>query len=239
MSDAIQTKPKFQAQMPTIPGLTGRPTPETSTGISEPLKGRIVQVAILSATMLVVLAIGWWAYRTTRSLPARSQGSLAELPTLPVDSPPPALPVGASVQSNGPVQVGSLQELSRPWSFKRFHFRKRNSSEMVPALAIRLPGVGTETDGRFWGFSLQAPYGRCELELVTDLSRLPKQFGFKSRYPMVVDPCTGTVYDPLRLGTAPGGAWVRGEVVSGSGLRPPIAIEIRIHGNQVIATQIE
>jgi len=238
MSDATQTKPKFQAQMPIIPGVVDRPTPEPPSGLSDSIKGRLAQAAILGATLVVVLGIGWWAYHKTRSLPAQAQGPQAELNAPPVEVPLPAPLVGASFLSNDPIPVGSLQEFSRPWSSNRFLFRKRNSSEMVPALAIRLPG-GTGSEGSFWGFSLQAPYGRCELELVTDAARLAKQFGFKSRYPMVVDPCTGTVYDPLRMGTAPGGAWVRGEVVSGSGLRPPIAIEIRVRGNQVIATQIE
>jgi hypothetical protein len=51
--------------------------------------------------------------------------------------------------------------------------------------------------------------------------------------------CDGTLYDPLKLGTAPSGAWVRGEIVQGAGIRPPLAVEIRVEGRNVIADKME
>ena len=239
MADAIQSKPKFRADMPKIPGVPDQPIREETAETPPGSGGLIARAAIVGAAVVFMSGAAWWAYRTTRSLPSQTETLQVEAAPAPAENPLPPLPTAASLQSNGPVKVGRVQELARPWSSKRFLFRKRTSSETVPPLVVRLPGGGSNSEGRYWGFSLQAPYGRCELELVTDLNRLASQYGYKSRYPMVGDPCTGTVYDPLRLGTAPGGAWVRGEIVSGAGLRPPIAIEIRVRGNQLVATQIE
>lgn len=238
MASAIQDKPKFRAEMPSIPGVPSEPVRQDEPEVERDVRGRIWQAAILGGTALVLLAGGWWVVRTTRNVPAQAGSTQVETVPIPVEIPLSPLQVTSPKQSSEFVEVGTVQELSRPWSSKRFIFRKRASSEMLPALVVRLPGAG-ERDGVYWGFSRQAPYGKCELELVTDLNRLASQYGYKSRYPMVGDPCSGTLYDPLRLGTVPGGAWVRGEVVQGAGLRPPVAIEIRVSGNQVIATQIE
>ena len=238
MANAIQDKPRFRAEMPSIPGVPAKPVRHSEPEVEHNLRGRIWQAAILAGTALVLLAGGRWVLRTTRSLPARAGATQVQTVSAPVEIPLPLAPASTPKQSSDFVEIGTVQELSRPWASKRFVFRKRASSELLPALVVRLP-VGGDRDGAYWGFSRQAPYGKCELELVTDLNRLASQYGFKSHYPMVGDPCTGTVYDPLRLGTAPGGAWVRGEVVQGAGLRPPIAIEIRVRGNQLIATQIE
>jgi hypothetical protein len=56
---------------------------------------------------------------------------------------------------------------------------------------------------------------------------------------MVVDPCTQTVFDPLRMGQRADGAWLRGAIVQGGGLRPPIAIEVSVHGDSLRAERIE
>ena len=56
---------------------------------------------------------------------------------------------------------------------------------------------------------------------------------------MVVNPCDSTVYDPLKVGAIGGNTWVRGEIVQGSGLRPPISIEVRVIGRSVVADSIE
>ena len=154
-------------------------------------------------------------------------------------APPGAASVTAVVPADGAADVASLQELAKPWASKKFLFRKRLTDETVPALVVRLPGGAANRSASYWAFSLQAPYGRCELEYVTALDKLAGQYGYRARHPMVGDPCSGTLYDPLRLGTVPGGAWARGEVVQGSSIRPPIAIEARVQGNHLIASQIE
>jgi hypothetical protein len=56
----------------------------------------------------------------------------------------------------------------------------------------------------------------------------------------VGDPCNHTVYDLLRYG---GGATsddlVRGVIVQGNGIRPPMAIEIKVQGKNVVAGRSE
>jgi hypothetical protein len=74
---------------------------------------------------------------------------------------------------------------------------------------------------------------------VTDLGKLASQFGYHARHPMVADPCSGTLYDPLRLGTTPDGAWARGEAVQGSSIRPPVAVQVRVEANRLVALQVE
>ena len=93
-------------------------------------------------------------------------------------------------------------------------------------------------EGGYWAFSLEEPYGRCELEFVTDVAKLRKEYGYPASHPMVGDPCTHTVYDLLRYGSAPAGL-VRGEVVRGTAIRPPLAIEVRVEGHRVVAARTE
>jgi len=132
----------------------------------------------------------------------------------------------------GPGSIATTAQLPQIWSSKRFYFRDPATLKPVPAMVVRLPG------GAFWGFSLREPFGNCELEYVTDLKMLRTRYGFEAAYPMVADPCNGTVFDLTHYGNAPSGL-VRGEIAKGAGLRPPLAIEVRIEGNQVVATRME
>ena len=99
-------------------------------------------------------------------------------------------------------------------------------------MLVRLPG------GTLWAFSLREPYGSCELEYVTNLKQLHDQYGFTAAYPMVGDPCNRTLFDLTQYGNGPGG-FVRGEVAQGSGWRPPMAIELRTKGDEIIAARME
>jgi hypothetical protein len=56
---------------------------------------------------------------------------------------------------------------------------------------------------------------------------------------MVANPCTRSLYDPLRYATLPGDVLARGAVVQGTDLRPPLGIEIQLKGKQIIATRME
>jgi hypothetical protein len=56
---------------------------------------------------------------------------------------------------------------------------------------------------------------------------------------MVVSPCDGTVYDPLKVGPLGGDTWARGEIVQGSSLRPPISIDVKVRGRSIVADSIE
>jgi hypothetical protein len=129
--------------------------------------------------------------------------------------------------------VATTDELSKPWASKKFVFVKPFTNEQVNAIVIRLPDEG------LWAFSLQEPYGNCELEFVTDLAKLASQYGYRAAHPMVGNPCNGTVYDPLKVGPLGADTWARGEVVKGSGLRPPISIDVKVTGRSIIADRIE
>jgi hypothetical protein len=124
--------------------------------------------------------------------------------------------------------------MAKTWSAKRFMFRDPMTHQNAPAMVVRLPR------GDYWGFSLLAPFGSCELEYVTDLGKLQNVYQLRAEHPMVVDPCNRTVYDLLRYGAgASDDSLVRGEMVQGPGIRPPIAIEIRTQGKEVLAVRME
>ena len=54
------------------------------------------------------------------------------------------------------------------------------------------------------------------------------------------NPCSRTVFDPLKTTNLPGsGAWVRGSIVQGSDLRPPLSIEIKVDGKKILAVRTE
>jgi len=134
----------------------------------------------------------------------------------------------------GPGPIARTDELAEVWSSKRFVFHNTLTSESVPAMVVHLP------HGEYWAFSLREPYGTCELEYVTDLERLASEYAFRADHPMVANPCKHTVYDLTRYGSgATNGGLVRGEIVQGPGIRPPIAIEIGVRGKEIIAERIE
>ncbi len=110
---------------------------------------------------------------------------------------------------------------------------------MVPALLLRLPRGKERAADAYWGFVLEEPFGRCELEYVTDRERLEREFGYPAHHPMIVDPCNRSVYHPLRLGMRTDGALLRGEVVAGPAIRPPLAVQLRVRGDEIIAVRTE
>jgi len=152
-----------------------------------------------------------------------------------VEDTMPAAPEGdkrAEKLRVAPGEIATAAELSKPWSSKRFIFHDRLTSENLDAIAVRLPG------GALWGISLREPYGTCQLQYVTDLAVLQSQYGFAADHPMVVNPCSGAIYDLARYGGGPNGL-VRGEVVHGVAVRPPIGIDVVARGEKIVATRIE
>ncbi|HVH72709.1 MAG TPA: hypothetical protein VNB49_16585, partial [Candidatus Dormibacteraeota bacterium] len=92
----------------------------------------------------------------------------------------------------------------------------------------------------YWAFSVIAPFGNCRLEYVTDLARLRNDYDFSAtKHPMVGNPCSRTVFDPLKMTSLPGDYFVRGGIVQGSDLRPPLGIEIRVRGKEILAIRAE
>jgi hypothetical protein len=85
-----------------------------------------------------------------------------------------------------------------------------------------------------------APDGNCPLELVTDLQKLKTEYGYQAaKHPMIGNPCTRTIFDPLKMTSLPGNVWVRGGIVQGSDIRPPLGIEIKIEGKDIFAVRKE
>jgi hypothetical protein len=221
--------PKFDAyhpEMPQIPGVNKVPGSPQGAG-----RGPFAQIGgIIIAVLVVGIAILWW-FKSMRRTPA--EVPVPEEATVDSTMPAPFVPPPTSPDRQGPTVAATVEELSKPWASKKFAFVKPLTNETVDAIVIKLPGGG------LWAFSLKEPYGQCEMEFVTDLGRLATEFGYRAGHPMVVNSCNKTVYDPLKVGPLGGNVWVRGEIVQGVGLRPPIAIDVKVSGNSIIADSIE
>lgn len=166
----------------------------------------------------------------------------------PAEGPSPAAqapPLAARAQSGEsapevvtlPAPVATTQEMAKPWSHKKFIVRQGGAR--TPAMLLRLPVASASSSDGYWAFLLQSPFGKCELELITDLEKLRSDYRYRAQNPMVVDPCSQAVFHPLRLGDIGQNTYVRGERVQGSALRPPIAIDVRVEHGQVIAVRTE
>jgi len=241
MSDKPKEQDPFKPQEPNIPGVTGnparhKPAPEpprpfasqfrNSAAVAEKIPAQKWLAIAALAIGLVSLAMFLWKHSSaaTQSPEVPAAVPVVDLPPAPLQ-PVAALPVG-------PGPVATTAELAKPWSFKRFEFHTPQTGDNLSAVVVHLPS------GVYWGFSLREPYGTCELEYVTDLGRLEREYGFHADHPMVADPCNRAVFDLTRYGTGPNGV-VRGAIVSGQGVRPPTAIEMKVRGKQVVATQLE
>jgi hypothetical protein len=182
----------------------------------------------IGAIVIVLIALGMYS----RNRPA----PVSEVQTAPIPDPAdlrPAQPAQATANLPlGPGPIATTAEMSKTWSSKRFLFRAPQTADDVPAMAVKLPG------DVLWAISMRAPFGTCDLEYVTNLQKLASQYQLTADHPMVADSCTHTVYDLTRYGSGPNGV-VRGAIVKGEGIRPPIAIEVRARGKEVVVTRIE
>jgi hypothetical protein len=234
----------FKPQAPSIPGVPAasekaektaqRPPQMRAASSAQPQAApdRRAKMIGLAAGIGVVLLAGMIL------LPGHHSPGNADLHPLPAAVDPPASGASESRPAEklmvGPGPVATTAELAKPWSEREFLFRGPFSAEPVPAMVVRLPG------GDLWGFSLREPFGECELKYVTDLQELADDYGYHAAHPMVVNPCTHAVYDLMRYGGgAPDGGLVRGDIVQGAGVRPPLAIEIQTSGKDIIAVRSE
>jgi hypothetical protein len=187
-------------------------------------------IAVTIMGFVVVLGgLFYWSRSYSRkSAPSASGEVVAASPAIA------GKPASAGNLPVGPGAIGTTDELAKAWSSKRFLFRDPLAVKPVQAMVVRLPG------GQLWGFSLQEPFGDCELEYVTDLTRIASEYHFQADHPMVVNPCSRAVYDLTRYSNgALNGGIVRGDIVSGVGVRPPMAIQIRTDGKDVVAVRTE
>ena len=135
-------------------------------------------------------------------------------------------------------EVATISELAQPWSSKKFFFRSLTLSKYVPALIIRLPGPASNSKS-YWALSLEAPFSQCQLAYVDNIETLSSEYGFAAAHPMVVNPCSRSIHDPLQHTELPGNILVRGAIVHGNDMRPPFGIELKISGNQIRAVAME
>jgi len=137
------------------------------------------------------------------------------------------------------VGVATVQELAEPWSSKTFIFHRPETKEDISSIVIRLPDSAPDQPGSYWAFSMQPLLGKCQLEYITDLQKLSDDYRFQAKHPMVGDPCSRAVFDPLLMADLASGNWARGAIVKGYGFRPPLGIEIRIQSDQLVAAKME
>lgn len=231
----------FKPQQPSIPGVAPRtesptaeppPVPEYPVAPSQQKaqQPRFKLMVTASAGVLILLIglIVWGRSSSRKPVPVSADTS-----TAPQSAEAPAQKAAPS-EPMGPGIIASVSELSKPWAAKRFQYHDFVTGQYEPAMVVHLP------HGEYWGFSLIEPFGNCQLEFITDLDKLKSDYGYRADHPMVGDPCNHTVYDLLRYG---GGAstdnLVRGVIVKGNGIRPPMAIEIKVQGSDVVAGRAE
>ena len=221
---------RFKTDMPQIPGVSAQTPPRTPPGFKP------VRLIGFLATLVFCLLLVRWAM-----LPRVPEASPAA-PTPQIDIPPPAADVNAALPHATELQPGiaSVDEMAQPWTSKDFFYKNRLSGENLPAVLVRLPVGSASQPASYWAFSVKAPFGNCTLEYVADIEKLRTDYGFRAaRHPMVGNPCSRAVFDPLKMMNIPGGVWVRGAIAQGSDLRPPLGIEIEIHGRQIMAARME
>ncbi|MHB8540103.1 MAG: hypothetical protein ACYDCD_04060 [Candidatus Acidiferrales bacterium] len=225
----------FDVTQPQIPGVPQARARKSSVGGAAAAEGEgmngtrkpfYLWAGVGVAAVIVLVVIIWWARAGTRNAPSGPvfvEHDRLEAVPAPVASAPP-FPVA-------PGPVATTEELAHSWDARKFSYRNAGG-DSFPAMVVRLPG------NAYWAFFLRVPYGTCKLELVTDIGKLRRDYKFPAAHPMVADPCTHTLYDLTKYGSGPNGL-VRGAVVAGTGIRPPLAIEVQVRGHEILATRSE
>jgi hypothetical protein len=220
----------LRPDMPNIPGVA-ETHPKACQEEESPRTGRFSQMATGAfVAICIAVAIVWWMKRGAQGT---AENISPEQTVAAPSEPIPALPAPIAPLPNSYSEAGTVEELAKPWAAKKFVFVKPFTHDQVDAMVVRLPGGG------LWAFAVQEPFGKCELEYVTNLQQLSTEYEYKAGHPMVVNPCNKTIYDPLKVGSLGGNVLVHGEIVRGNGLRPPISINVRQSGTSIIADQIE
>lgn len=221
----------FKVEMPQIPGVGG-PAPRRSA--RNPMLPLIIGLAVVGVVLL--LAVRWFTRSKPPETPREEQTAQIEVPPPPPD-PNAALPHATEASP----QIADVAALAKPWSSLNFFVRNHLTGENIPATIVRLPMGSPSLPGGYWAFSRKALFGNCELEYITDLNKLRTEYEYKAaNHPLVGNPCTHTLYDPLKTTTIPpDNVWTRGAIVQGSDLRPPLGVEIKIQGKQILAIRSE
>jgi hypothetical protein len=223
-----QTPAHLKAEMPQIPGVTG---PRKSA------PNRMVPLILGLVVFGIILLFGvrWLSRSKPSEAPRAEQAPQLEIPPPPPD---PASLLPHATESD-PV-IANVADFAKPWSAADFFVRNRLTGENIPATIVRLPSGSANLPAGYWAFSRKAPFGSCQLEYIADLKRLRDDYGFaRANHPLVANPCSRTLYDPLKTSNLPGDIWMRGGIVQGSDIRPPFGVEIKIQGKQILAIRSE
>jgi len=223
---------RFKASAPQIPGVSG---PAPSSSASQPGFKPLRFALFLAVVFFSLLVVRW-------ILHPKSQQAQVAAPPPQIEVPPPAPDPNAEIPhvTEAEPGVATVSEMSKPWTSKSFFYRNRLSGQNVPAILVRLPTGSASQAAGYWAFSVNAPFGNCQFEYVTDIEKLRNEYGYRAaKHPMVGNPCSRSVFDPAKLMSIPGGVWVRGAIAQGSDLRPPLGIEIEIHGQEILAVRME
>jgi hypothetical protein len=228
---ADNVAPRFDVAMPNIPGVTGTAIREEQ----DRARTNWGRAAVAVGALLVLGSIGAWLMTRTTHHETEAVAVPVLQPSPAVDELP-ALPASRAATSS---EIGTVEQLAAPWSAKKFTYTRPLNGQQIPAIAIHLPGTNGHTAASYWVILLKAPFGNCALEYISDTKEIASRFGFNASHPMIADACSNTLYDPTRMSTLPNGSWARGEIVQGSGYRPPLQIEIRIEGDKLISVRSE
>jgi hypothetical protein len=218
---------RFKAEMPQIPGIEGSASRSAGAG------GPLLVIGGLVAVLVAVLVGGRLLSKSHRAdtVPPPS-------PQIDVPASPPELPV--PVAAEGDPTIAQIGDLAKPWDSRTFSYHNRATGENVTALLVRLPGGSPAQASGYWALAMKEAYGSCGLEYVDDLAKLRNDYGFgQAKHPMIGNPCSRTLYDPTKYASLPGGVLARGAIAQGSDLRPPLGIEIKVRGKQILATRME
>ncbi len=242
MSGPAEKDSRFKPVNPVIPGVPQRPPEDKQKKEEQKAKPvrpsgppawqspTVMAGAGIGALVLLAGATLAWHGMKPAPLPAP-----VVLPTAATTATPASSATAGNAEiplPDAPGPVATVAEMAKPWTVVKFRFR-RLTGESAVGMVIRLPSAPG-----YWGLLAVAPYGRCELELETDLGKIRHEYGYAASHPMVVDSCTQVVYDPLALGSA-SGVWIRGKVAAGPGIRPPFEVEIKSEKGYVIASRSE
>ncbi|MFZ3244800.1 MAG: hypothetical protein WA185_06970 [Candidatus Acidiferrales bacterium] len=241
MPDEPKKTSDLQAAQPAIPGVPVRAAAKPATSAAKPAPAAPAQQSVAKkeakgqppyylwaagggAILVLVIALAWWAHGVPRAAHLAPEAAAPA----PAARPAPPKPVETIAVAPGPVATTS--EMEEPWSTRKFLYRGADGNT-TPALLVHLPGDA------YWAISLREPYGTCELEFAS-VDKLRTDYNLAANHPMIGDPCTHTVYDLTHYGSGPNGL-VRGAVVAGIGLRPPLAIEVQVEGREIVASRSE
>jgi hypothetical protein len=224
--------PRFKPEMPQVPGLmAGGPSKKDSS------VNPAIPLGIGIGVLLLVALLG--ARLISHPKPVEP---VAAAPAPQIEVPAPAVDPNSLLPhatASAP-EIATISEMSKPWSSKSFFFVNHLTGENVPAMLIRLPQGSANSPEGYWAYEINAAFGDCRLEYITDLTHLTNDYDFhNARHPMVGNPCSRSVYDPTKMSEIPGNIWVRGAQVQGSDVRPPLGIELKIQNKNILALRME